>query len=342
MALPYRTRRVLSRIGIVLLVLLLAAIVTWLVWLLWLDRYVVYSADGAKLDLSMQSSTPVGEAALPPETKPTVPLIYNGGENALSTSTELTQLYGYYIDADALSDSMDYVLAQTGNLPSSCAVMLDMKSIYGNFFYNTAVGKLADTVNQNTVESLVRTLKEQHHYLIARIPAFQDFNFGLTHVEYGLPVEEGYLWQDDEGCYWLNPTSSGTLNYLISIVQELKQLGFDEVVFSSFRFPETDSIVFDGDRTDALNTAAATLYSGCATATFAVSFEVAPNTVTLPQGRCRQYLADIGAVNIKSTADSIAREAPEIYLVFLAESNDTRYDDYGVLRLITSVHFDEN
>ena len=47
MSIPYRTRRVLNRLGSVLLVLLLISVVAWLCWVIWLQRYVVYTDDGA-------------------------------------------------------------------------------------------------------------------------------------------------------------------------------------------------------------------------------------------------------------------------------------------------------
>ena len=47
MSIPYRTRRVLNRLGIVLMIFLLVGVIAWLCWVVWLERYVVYTADGA-------------------------------------------------------------------------------------------------------------------------------------------------------------------------------------------------------------------------------------------------------------------------------------------------------
>ena len=46
MTIPYRTRRVLKRLGSALLALALVAIFVLMCWLLWLDRFVVYTRDG--------------------------------------------------------------------------------------------------------------------------------------------------------------------------------------------------------------------------------------------------------------------------------------------------------
>ena len=47
MSIPYRTRRVLNRLGLVLMIFLLVGVIAWLCWVVWLERYVVYTADGA-------------------------------------------------------------------------------------------------------------------------------------------------------------------------------------------------------------------------------------------------------------------------------------------------------
>lgn len=336
MNLPYRTRRRLRTLAIVALSLLLVAVVIWLVWLLWLDRYLVYSRDGAKLDFSLSAEHLSGQVALPPEEKATVPLYYNDGSDAVDTSTELAQVYGFYADAYTIADDIETVKAQIQALPSGTEVMLDVKNIFGYFFYSSKVGPQSNSVDIAVMDELIAYLRSRNIYTIARVPAFRDYYFGLNNDSNGLPHSSGgYLWQDDQGCYWLNPDASGTMNYLIQIVSELKELGFDEVVFTEFRFPDTTSILYDGNKTEALNRAAASLVSSCATSTFAVSFCVEQNAITLPEGRCRLFLQNVSAFNAQSVAEQSGLEDPTVNLVFITEANDTRYDAYGVLRPIT-------
>lgn len=336
MNLSYRTRRRLHTLGIIALIVLLAAILIWLVWLLWLNRYIVYSRDGAKLDFSLSAENLSGQAALPPEEKEPISIVYNDGSDAVNTSTELSQIYGYYVDSNALADDLDNVKAQIDELPSGTAVMLDVKSIYGYFFYTSALGPLSESVDIDAVDELISYLRSKNMYTIARVPAFRDYYYGLHNDTYGLPHSSGgYLWQDDQGCYWLNPDSTGTTNYLIQIVSELKGLGFKEVVFSEFRFPETDNILYNGDKTESLNKAAAYLVSSCATTTFTVSFCADLDAITLPEGRCRLYLQNITAFNVQSAVEQSGLEDPTIQLVFLTEAQDTRFDEYSVLRPIS-------
>ena len=55
MSIPFRTRRRLQRIGTAMLIFLLAFVIFWLCWVIWLQRYVVYTDDGAKLNFSQSS-----------------------------------------------------------------------------------------------------------------------------------------------------------------------------------------------------------------------------------------------------------------------------------------------
>ena len=67
MKIPYRTRRVIDRIGFISLVILLGLIIFWFCWVIFAQRYVVYTRDGAVLDLSYSSNDLFGEMAVPPQ-----------------------------------------------------------------------------------------------------------------------------------------------------------------------------------------------------------------------------------------------------------------------------------
>lgn len=340
MNIPYRTRRTLRRLGVALLILLMISVVIWLCWVIWLERYVVYSREGATLNFSLSETGAGAQAALPPTEQETVAVYINEGSDSVNVSTELTQFAGFYADSAALTEDLNAVRSQISTLGTDIPVMLDVKSITGAFYYSTSIGTSTDSnLDIAAMDQLIADLSRSGRYLIARVPAFRDREFGLNNVEYGLFLPGGVgLWMDDAGCYWLNPTSSGTMNYLLRIVGELKELGFDEVVFSEFRFPDSDGYTFSGDRTEALANAAKSLVSTCATDSFAVSFSSANSAFPLPEGRSRLYLTDVQAADVAATAEEIQLEDKEIRLVFLAESNDTRFDLYSVMRPLEIAH----
>lgn len=76
MSLSYRSRRRLHRFFTTLAVLALTAIVAWLIWIIWVGRYIIYTPEGAKLDFSLSSTFPSGEAATAPGPSETVNIIY--------------------------------------------------------------------------------------------------------------------------------------------------------------------------------------------------------------------------------------------------------------------------
>ena len=63
-----------------------------------------------------------------------------------------------------------------------------------------------------------------------------------------------------------------------------------------------------------------------------MSFVSTDPAFPLPDGRCRLYMENIAAEEVSLMAEQFLLADPEIRMVFLASTNDNRYDDYGVLR----------
>ena len=338
MTIPYRTRQALRNLGVAGMILLLFLIALWLVWLLWLDRFVVYSRDGAKLDFSQSVEYISGEPAVRPGQNETVSIYYNEGDNALNISTELVQLVGFYIDADTLLKDIPGALAIVKKLPPGTPVMIDMKDIQGRFYYSTSLGFVHSKLDMDAMNALLKYLAGSDLYVIARVPAFRDFYYfdGDKNLDNGLVSTAGaYLYRDPDNCYWLDPSREGTLTYLIQIMSELKGLGFDEVVFTDFSIPSTEKVRFKKDKAETLTFAAKSLLAAGATDRFAVSFQAdAPGSFALPDGRTRLYLNGTSAADAKMLAEQSGLEDTAVKLVFVTEVNDTRFDVYGVLRPI--------
>ena len=337
--LSYRARRGLRRLCTVLLVLAMLAAVGLLCWLLWLNRFVIYTKDGVKLDFSLSGDFQNGQLAGTPSTENTIYINYDQTEPTEPPSTELQQLSGYYIPAADLRGDLSAIKEQLSQLPKGTPVMLDVKNIKGEFYYSSNVGNPSAAVSQAAVDDLIAFLREGNYHVIARLPALRDYLFGLNNVPCGLfKINIVALWMDPDRCYWLNPTADGTVQNLVRIVTELRTLGFDEVVFYDFRFPDTDQIRFDGDKAAALAQCAQTLVSACSSETFTVSFTSTDPAFPLPDGRCRLYMENIAAEEVSLMAEQFLLADPEIRMVFLASTNDNRYDDYGVLRPLDMAH----
>lgn len=344
MRIPYRTRRVLQRIGTALLVILVLVAAGWFCWVIWLERYIVYTRDGAVLDMELSEELPEGMVASPPSTDSSVSIYFNEGDNVVDTNKELTQLKGYYIDTNVLATDIAGARERLNKLPSGTAVMIDVKGIKGDFYYTSGI-ETANFANIDLTASddLIRQVIHGDYYAIARVPAFRDYYFGLNNVPCGIfHVSKKGLWRDDTGCYWLDPTNTKVLNYIIEIVTELKSMGFDEVVLTDFRIPTSQILVYDKNREEALSSAIEVLITNCASDGYPLSFALSNASYPLPDGKCRLYLEGVSASGVGATAAQAVITNPEVRLVFVAATNDTRYDQYGVLRPLESADVLEN
>ena len=341
MTITYRTKRRLYRAGLIGGIILLVAILVGFCWVVWLERYVVYTRDGATLDFEVNNAPSAGQLANPPSVGETVPIYVNEGLDAINLNSELTQIKGYYIDGDTLQNDVAAVREMVAKLPSGTAVMVELKSIWGQFNYSSAVPHATHSNRLDTlqVDKLITDISSRNLYTIAVIPAFRDRYFFLesnSNTSMGLAIKgKGYLWQDNDNCYWFDPSDPDTISWLKEIVTELKSLGFDEVVFSEFRIPDTDRIIFKDDRTEAIKKVAQTLVTTCATDNFAVSFLVEDSNFTIPDGRTRLFIKNVGPKNVDAVVAKLNLVSPDSKLVFMSNTNDTRYDAYGVMRPIT-------
>lgn len=342
MSIPYRTRRALRSFfaGLAAVAVLVSFVL--LCWLLWLNRYVIYSGDGAKIDLSLSLNYAPGAAPEEPEAPESVTVHIPEDVGGSNGPTELVRFSGYYVTLNELTEDFDNVSAQLEDLPMGSTVMLQLKSTSGYAYYSSAVAPVSPNFNTESVDRLLQKLISKGHYVIVQLPAFQDYYYimedQMTRVPYGL-YQSGRtaLWLDVAyRCYWLNPASDGTLTYLIQLLTELRGLGVDEVVFADFRYPDTTNVTVSGDKTAALNAAAATLVNTCSTGSFCVSFTRTAVDLDLPTGRTRLYLTGTSAADAQALAEKTNFEDPSIQLVFLTELSDTRYDDYCVLRPLSA------
>lgn len=336
MTLSYRTRKALMNLATTTLILILVAAVLWLCWIVWVGRYMVYHRDGPRLDFSVSPVIPEGIEAQWTSPSHSVKVYYNEPEIQLPVvDKEPTRISGYYIDVVALKSDVEPLIAKLELLEKDTAVMLDLKDTKGRFFYSTSVSEHRHPeIDPANVDRLIDFLLKSDLYVIARIPALRDYQFGLNNVSCGLPKRggNGSLWPDETGCYWLDPTKEGTADYLNRQVMELRLKGFDEVVFTDFRFPETESIVFEGDKEAALAEAAAQLVRRLSSDDFFLSFQSGDPTFALPKGNARLYLTEIPAAEVSAVVEQIDTDNPSLHILFLTTTHDTRYDEYCVLR----------
>ena len=332
--LTWRTRKRLKTAAIVLGSAAAICFALWLCWILWLGRFVVYTGDTVRLDFDWV--TP-GEfvAAVEPEKQDVNILFDDGSEVVVDRTKPLERMAGFYVTIDMLTDDVAEVERLIREQPKGTAIMLELKSGTGNYYYKTSMpnATVSKKVDKDAVESLIQYITKADYYTVACIPAFRDRAYGLKNTSYGIHHSSGrYLWAGDDKCYWLDPVKNGTRSHLIAIASELRDLGFDEVVFTDFCFPPTEDILYEGDKLAALNETAEHLVYNLATESFGVSFLSNDPGFRLPEGRTRIYRDDVDASTAQDVAASLEIPSMQTNLVYLTEAMDTRFDVFGVLR----------
>lgn len=84
---------------------------------------------------------------------------------------------------------------------------------------------------------LVKRLKEQDVYLIARIVAFKDPLLAQKRPEWCVHRKDGSVFLDKNGLAWVNPYCREVWEYLLDLAKEAAAAGFDEIQFDYIRFP---------------------------------------------------------------------------------------------------------
>ena len=332
--LTWRTRKRLKTAAIVMGSIVRVSLALWLCWNLWLGRFVVYTGDPVRLDFDWVTPGEFIDATEP--SKPDVQIIFDDGSEVVVDRTKpLERMAGFYVTTDMLTGDLAEVERLIREQPKDAAILLELKSGTGNYYYSTTMpnATVSQKVDKEAMESLIRYITKADYYTVACVPAFRDRAFGLKNTSYGIHHSSGrYLWAGDDKCYWLDPVKNGTRSHLIAIASELRDLGFDEVVFTDFCFPPTEDILYEGDKLAALNETAEHLVYNLATDTFAISFLCNDPGFKLPEGRTRLYRDDVDAAQAQEVAASLDIPSMQTNLVYLTEAMDTRYDVFGVLR----------
>jgi len=136
------------------------------------------------------------------------------------------------------------------------ALVIDIKMDRGQIAFKTA-NPIANKIGAQEVilfkdiKKFVADLHKEKIYVIARIVSFKDTPFVTAYPQYGVKKEDGTLFKDKEGLYWIDASHKEPYNYIIDIAKEAAIAGFDEVQFDYVRFPDRKGIKFSVENTQA-------------------------------------------------------------------------------------------
>ena len=219
------------------------------------QKYAVISDNGVSVELPLLSSgsTAVDETGHEIRTFEEVnaevqfeEADYSGVSATAGKSVpEVRAIYVPYDDVTPERISEYSSRLSTGN-----ALLFELKQSNGYLaWYSNAPLAYSYGLNMNTVDSketlqsIVDSLQEGKNkiYLIAQISCCRDELLGAHSTEVGLRNAYGSAFYDETG-YWLDPYSTIVRNYTVQLVQELWDMGFDEVVLQDVMHPVADPI----------------------------------------------------------------------------------------------------
>lgn len=333
----YRNKRTLRRAGRIALGVVLGVLALFICRVIYLERYVTYTADGAKLDYEQKlSRTDIDPETLDPEQFP-FETILDETESSDDANAATAQFQGIYITTTMMATDLDAVLEAVDALDEeTTAVMIDAKSIFGFYYYSTelAGAETADADIEAVDKLISRLTAKEGLTVIARVPAFCDPEYALKHQDDALPLYTGALWTDENNCYWLNPYKNDVQGYLVSIAIELSRRGFDEVLFDGFYFPSDDRIAWKSDitREDAVLDAALNISDNLYGYDIGVSF--GSESEAIAKYATRMYVTTEDPTRVSELRETLGETLSDLsaQLVFLTASRDTRFEECSVLR----------
>ena len=273
-------------------------------------------------------------AELDPEQYPFEIIVDTGSDDPAEADAQ-KQFSGYYITTNMLAKDVQAVRDSLDSLDGLTTVMIDVKSVFGYYYYSSEQPG-AETADADiaAVDKLISDLtKRSGLTVIAHVPAFSDPLFAFDHQSDSLAMYSGALWMDDRRCYWMNPNSSAVQGFLSSIAIELSDLGFDEVVFDDFYFPDSEAIAWNGSvsKEDAVLNAAKSITDNMQGVNIHVSF--GSSAPAMAAYAYRLYIRTDDPTQVMTVMDSMQEVMTDIpaQVVFVTSSRDTRFAQCSVL-----------
>ena len=330
----YRNRLRLKKLGKWLIIALVAVCAFLILFLMFVQRYVVYTKDGATIDFHRSAAHLSASTA--PEAVTSAPMdVSIAYESPSPSSEDGSPIKGYYLSTQDLQDPED-CLQRAEALEYGATVLLELKNASGDFYYRSKIenAEYAD-VDLDEIENLISTLRQQGCTLIALIPAFADSSFALENTDSALATKDGALWANNSDSYWLDPASVMVLNRLENIIQELADLGFNEIVLENFYFPSNDTIVYSSQQTTSqlIENAVERLCKRFANSKFLLSFLTDGTDFPARDVSGRLFLENIDATQVDKVIAAYQSDSWDAAsrLVFLTNSKDNRFSDRNSL-----------
>ena len=155
---------------------------------------------------------------------------------------------GLYVSAHsvALKGRLDELieLAKKNNLN---AFIIDVKGDYGELTFpmSDEINKYTKSANKNPIikeiEPVIKKLKENGIYTIARIVSFKDTIYAKENPDKIIVYKEGgKAFTNSDGLVWVSAYDKNLWEYNVAVAKEAAKVGFNEIQFDYVRFPASN------------------------------------------------------------------------------------------------------
>ena len=120
--------------------------------------------------------------------------------------------------------------------------VVTLKDTSGTVWYASGVAAAAGGVAKETVDParIAAIFREEGIIPVAQLTAFKDPVSPRTDRSMGIRYDGSMLWLDavQNGNPWLNPYSAAAVTYVGDLVEEVRSMGFEQVVLTNVQFPK--------------------------------------------------------------------------------------------------------
>ena len=244
----YKGKRKRRNYAVLPFLILLAVISVVLVLFYGMQKYAVISKDGVAIRLPIledgQSTTVDSEGHVVREfEKVSVPLVFEDADYSYVRSKAgeyAPPVRAIFIPAENVNSNK--IIEYAARLVAGNALMLEMKPRSGQTLWesHTHMAEAYSLTMQNDVTAampeMIQMLKEKDIYLVAEISCCIDELLPTRTTAYCIHTETGLNYTDGLGT-WLDPYNLDLRTWIAEMVQELYDLGFDEVVLADVCHP---------------------------------------------------------------------------------------------------------
>ena len=238
----YRGRKTttdwLKRIALVLAILVVLLVAALLLG----QPFFSYTDDGLKVNLPFFSQQEEPQTPDPGNVS-----VVEGNPDDLSpdasqetpTQPEAADVAASSLLSVPLSSLLDGSAAQLAQEAGADGVWVDLKNDQGALGWQSQqplASALQEGVDAATVNQALIDWNQGDVYTVARLSCFRDEALGAN-MDYTLRTSSDYRWRDSGDSHWTSPAIPAVRDYLVGLMTELAQMGFDEIVLDACGFP---------------------------------------------------------------------------------------------------------